>query len=270
MDSKQKQQEQLDRKEQMPHLSDSVGQEAVKVPRQTLHISTSASDHDRPSTGQDDAYSFHTFDTRQKKRRLLSKTKDEFVFESQSPIREKNNNLLTVTLLVVLLCNIGILCSKSILFQERDARNYPLVNGDRVRQCPEKEYDGNCFEVTDTHNHVIYRSDNDKRVLNLFQCSPSAVETNNDKCLGEYALSHNSSIVWFHRLYFHQDTGTHSLIVGPENLMETGQRFPKIRQMLQGQFNLIVGQDDIPPNDFPDHQLYVRGKVIVDGCNDAT
>ena len=267
MDSKPKE-EQLNRKDQLSHLSDTVGQEAIKVPSQTLHISTSTSVHDRPSIGQDDAYSFHTFDTRQK--RFLSKRKDEFLFESQSTIHEKNNNILAVTLVVVLLCNIGILCSKSILFQERDARNYPLVNGDRVRQCPEKEYDGNCFEVTDTHDHVIYRSDNDKRVLNLFRCSPSAVETNNDKCLGEYALSHNSSIVWFHRLYFHQDTSTHSLIVGPENLKETGQRFPKIRQMLQGQFNLIVGQDDIPPNDFPDHQLYVRGKVMVDGCNDAS
>lgn len=261
MDNKQ----QLDTKDQHTHMSDSVVQEASKVPCQALHISPSAFDHDGHSTHQEDANSFHPGDTR---KRFPSQKKGEFIFENQSTVCEKNN-VLAVTLVIVLLCNIGILCSKSILFQERDARNYPLVNGDRVRQCPEKEYDGNCFEVTDTHNHVIYRSDNDKRILNLFQCSPSAGETNNDKCLGEYALSHNSSIVWYHRLYFHKDTDTHSLIVGPENILETSQRFPKIRQMLQGQFNLIIGQEDIPPNDYPDHQLYVRGKVMVDSCTET-
>ena len=174
--------------------------------------------------------------------------------------------LLTFLMILILFCNIGLLCSKAILFQdieENKSIKQQLINGDVVRRCPDKSYDNTCFEVTDKDHHVIYRSDNDKRILNFYRCSPTAKETQRHKCLGEYAFSHNSTVIYYHRLYLDKHENKHSLVIGPENLHNRDIQFPKVRQMLQYPYNWVIGFDDIPPDDFPEYQLYVKGQVMV-------
>lgn len=254
--------------EQSSLLSDNLAQQTIKMQSKTIQHLPSVSDNDGQNSSKDHAFS-RAFIQENRFSFTPPYKKNPFPSSSQGSLQAKNEDKILAfifVILLLLLCNIGILCSKAIMFKEREEGNVALINGDRVRKCPEKEYDGNCFEVTDTQNHVIYRTDNDKRILNFFQCSYSAPETETDKCIGEYAFSHNSTIIWFHRLYFDKMNNQNSLIVGPENLDNGKERFPKIRHMLQEPYNWIIGYEDIPPNEFPGHQLYVRGKVMVDSC----
>ena len=248
-------------------LSDSMGQQSEKVSSIAFQQSPTPSNHEGQNVSTEPSFSLPTNPTKRfsipKGYALKNWSSEDFHSK-----RDEKIVAFIFILLLLLLCNIGILCSKALIFNETDKSNFALVNGDKVRKCPEKEYDGNCFEVTDTQNHVIYRSDNDKRILNYFRCSFSAPETANDKCMGEYIFSHNSTVVWYHRLYFDKITSKHSLIVGPENLNTEEYRFPKIRHMLQEPYNWIIGYEDIPPDEYPGHQLYVRGKVMVDSCSE--
>lgn len=249
-------------------MSDEMAQKTGKVLCEAIQHPSSSLHDDKEKSRQDHALSFPSGDHGET---FQYHTTDALSSGRQGCDAEKNLGktipALTSVIVLVLLCNIGILCSKVLIFRERDNHKFALVNGDRVRQCPEKEYDGNCFEVTDTQNHVIYRNDNERRILNFFRCSSSAPETEHDKCLGEYAFSHNSSIVWYHRLYYDEKNNKHSLIVGPENIQKDGKTtLPKIRHMLQSPFNWIISHEDIPADEFPSHQLYVRGKVLVDSC----
>lgn len=248
-------------------LSDSVVQQTIKMSSNAFQQSPTTSDHERQNVSTEPSFTLPTNSTK----KLFSPKGYPFKTWSKESLHSKTEEKIIAfvfILLLLLLCNIGILCSKALIFNETDKSNSALVNGDKVRKCPEKEHDGNCFEVTDTQNHVIYRSDNDKRILNFFRCSFSAPETEKDKCIGEYTFSHNSTLVWYHRLYFDQINNKHSLIVGPENVENEEYRFPKIRHMLQEPYNWIIGYEDIPPDEYPRHQLYVRGKVMVDSCSE--
>lgn len=253
--------------EQSSLLSDNLAQQAIKVPSNAFQQPPTSHNNERQTVSPESPLSISTNPS---KRSTLPNSYPFKTWSQDNLHTKKDDKILAFIciLLLLLLCNIGILCSKALIFKETDKRNFALVNGDRVRKCPEKEYDGNCFEVTDTQNHVIYRTDNDKRILNFFRCSFSAPETETDKCMGEYIFSHNSTIVWYHRLYLDKINNKHSLIVGPENTEEYEIRFPKIRHMLQEPYNWIIGYEDIPPDDFPGHQLYVRGKVMVDSCKE--
>lgn len=258
---------QLNTDEQNTLLSDKMAHQTIKVSSETFQQLPIASNLETQNATNNSAFSLPVAPAKRFSFHS-SKQNNSSTWSHENLHTKKEDRILAFVfvILVLLLCNIGILCSKAILFKEKEERNFALVNGDRVRNCPEKEYDGNCFEVTDTQNHVIYRTDNDKRILNFFQCSDSAPQTEKDKCIGEYAFSHNSSIVWYHRLYFDQEHNKHSLIVGPESLDNGEVKFPKIRHMLQEPYNWIIGYENIPPDDFPLHQLYVRGKVMVDSC----
>lgn len=176
----------------------------------------------------------------------------------------KTSSMLIYLMLLILFCNIGMLFTNFTL--SNDAYSHAtreLINGDIVRQCPDKLYDNNCFEVADRDSHVIYRIDNNQRVLNFYHCSPTAKETQRYKCLGEYTFSHNSSMIYFHRLYLDTKENKQSLIVGPELVGNSHIQLPKVRQMLHPPFNWIVSFDDIPSDDFPDHQLYIKGQVMI-------
>ena len=185
--------------EQSSLMSDNVAHECIKVQSKAVQQLPTVSCDNGSNASKDHAFSLPVNPTNIHTRRNPFST-----WGQGSVYNKKEENILAFifVILLLLLCNIGILCSKAMIFKETDKNNFALVNGDRVRKCPEKEYDGNCFEVTDIENHVIYRTDNDKRILNFFQCSFSAPQTEWHKCLGEYAFSHNSSIVWFHRLYY--------------------------------------------------------------------
>lgn len=138
----------------------------------------------------------------------------------------------------------------------------PLPNGDHVLKCQDRPNDDACFEMHDYEGKTVYRSEGHKRVLSLYKCDSMAKETERFKCVGEYAFSHNSTLIWFHRLYLDKDTNTYSLISGPE-AHDSRQRYPRVRHMLHEPYNWVISYDAIPANDFPQSSLYVRGSVVV-------
>ena len=138
-----------------------------------------------------------------------------------------------------------------------------LPNGDHVSECQDKPRDKTCFEMHDFEGKTLYRSEGAKRVLALYKCNPRAHETEQYKCVGEYAFSHNSTLIWFHRLYWDKFSDTYSLVSGPD-APDSQLLYPRIRHMLDKPYNWVIGYEHIPSNDFPHSSLYVKGKVVVD------
>jgi hypothetical protein len=138
----------------------------------------------------------------------------------------------------------------------------PFPNGDHALKCQDRPSDDTCFEMHDFEGKTIYRSEGRKRVLELYKCDSVARETERFKCMGEYVFSHNSTLIWFHRLYLDKDTNTYSLVSGPE-AQDSRQIYPRVRHMLDEPYNWVISYDAIPSNDFPQSSLYVRGSVVV-------
>lgn len=175
---------------------------------------------------------------------------------------EKNNTITNVMLFVTfLLCGINIILLG--LHTKNDKKCF-LGNGDHVTDCVDNPMDKTCFEVKDQNDRIIYRSQKDNRLLGFYKCSNSAVETQLHKCIGEYAFSYNSTIIWYHRLYHDTEQNKYSLISGPEDIGVIGRKL-KYRHMLSYPYNYIISYDDIPPDTHPDVELYIKGRVLVDG-----
>ena len=166
------------------------------------------------------------------------------------------NTMLFVTFLLCGL-NIALLCI------HRNRLNQCLLgNGDHMTSCNDNPLDNTCFEVRDHNERLIYRSQRDNRLLGFYKCSDSAVETRRHKCIGEYAFSYNSTIIWYHRLYIDTEEKKYSLISGPEDIGMIGRNL-KYRHMLSYPYNYIISYDDIPPDMHPDVEVFVKGKVFV-------
>ena len=166
------------------------------------------------------------------------------------------NMMLFVTFL---LCGINI----ALLFLHKNNDNKCFLgNGDHVTDCLDNPMDRTCFEVRDQNERIIYRSQRDNRLLGFYKCSKSAVETRRHKCIGEYAFSYNSTIMWYHRLYMDTETNKYSLISGPEDIGIIGRNL-KYRHMLSHPYNYIISYDDIPPDMHPEVEVFVKGNVFV-------
>ena len=175
-------------------------------------------------------------------------------------ISNKSNMAINVILFVTfLLCGLNIAL---LSLHKRFDNKCVLGNGDHVTDCVDNPMDKTCFEVKDQNERIIYRSQRDNRLLGFYKCSKSAIETRIHKCIGEYAFSYNSTIIWYHRLYHDSEQNKYSLISGPEDIGTYGRNL-KYRHMLSHPYNYIISYDDIPPDMHPEVELFVKGKVFV-------
>lgn len=180
-------------------------------------------------------------------------------FEDSKPVVSLGH-LLVFACALMTMANIACL---SVAFRSSEGIVGTLLpNGDHVLKCPDRPFDDTCFQMHDFEGKTVYRSEGRKRVLALYKCDSTAQETERYKCMGEYAFSHNSTLIWFHRLYFDKETNSYSLISGPE-ARDKGKTYPRVRHMLQEPYNWVISYDAIPTNDFPQSSLYVRGSVVV-------
>lgn len=135
-------------------------------------------------------------------------------------------------------------------------------NGDRIVPCPEKRSDQSCFEVRDHLGELIYRNERDRKLLGFFRCSDEAYQTSRHRCMGEYSFSHNSSLIWYHRLYFDLERKKKSMISGMRDTDHVGKTL-KYRHMLDPPYNYIISTDEIPADLHPDHQISFKGKSCI-------
>lgn len=188
------------------------------------------------------------------------------LFRPGSDELENSPSVVSVGHLLIFACALmtmaNIACLSVTFRGSRAIVGTPLPNGDHVLKCQDRPKDDTCFEMHDFEGKTVYRSEGHKRVLALYKCDPMARETERFKCMGEYVFSHNSTLIWFHRLYLDKDTNTHSLVSGPE-AHDGRQRYPRVRHMLDEPYNWVISYDEIPANDFPQSSLYVRGSVVV-------
>lgn len=181
-----------------------------------------------------------------------------------NPESTMDNNLKPLThiafsSILIVVVNIFLL-SMSMTPPEKHTK---LPNGDKMIACNDKPGDPTCFDLIDYLERPIYRNDGEKRFLNMAPCSQNS--SNHINCIGEYLFSYNSSVNWFQRLYLDTKDGTYSLISGTASANGNLIRNPlRLRQMLSPPYNVIIGYEDVPPNDHPETTLYVRGKVITD------
>ena len=177
-----------------------------------------------------------------------------------------SGSMIIFVMVLMTMANIGCLCTfyrSADGFTSGQLLGRPLPNGDHMVRCPDRPTDETCFQMLDYKGKTLYRSEGRRRVLALYECDPSATETERFKCVGEYAFSHNSTAIWFHRLYLDRVTEKYSLISGPES-RDKRVAYPRVRHMLSPPYNWIVSYDPIPGDDFPQSSLYVRGRVVVD------
>lgn len=173
--------------------------------------------------------------------------------------------LVTAFSLLFVVANIGCL---SAYYRGSHSDDLVLPNGDHMSKCADRPQDLTCFEMHDLEGRTIYRSEGRKRVLALYKCGENAPETERHKCVGEYAFTHNTTLVWFHRLYFDKETNDYSLISGPV-ARDTRHIYPRVRHMLSEPYNWIISYDAVPANDFPQSSLYVSGTVVVEDAQNV-
>lgn len=187
-------------------------------------------------------------------------------FHSKVVIRSSSDGFENIKILVfvsVLMTMANVACL-SIFYSRSSSRNsMTLPNGDHMIKCSDRPSDPSCFEMQDFEGKTIYRSVGRERVLAMYKCDASAEETEHHKCIGEYVFTHNSTYVWFHRLYLDRLTDKYSLISGP-HAKDGRQVYPRVRHMLSEPYNWIISYDAIPFDDFPESSLFVKGKVIVE------
>ena len=167
--------------------------------------------------------------------------------------------------MVMMFCFLLIMASIAIVAIPRSTQgtdNLVLPNGDHIRRCKDFPSDMTCFEVCDVRGHVIYRNHGQNRTLEFFECSPDAPETKTNRCVGEYAFSHNSSALWNVRLYLDDAHMTYSIISGPAGAAHL-DAVPRVRHILSPPYNWIIAFQPIPQNSYPGSLIFVDGEVHV-------
>ena len=168
--------------------------------------------------------------------------------------------------LFVVMVNIALLSMSSTSGHIQGRKFLVMPNGDKMVPCPDKPESPVCFDVVDYEGQTVYRSEGDKRYLNLRKCSKFASNTNALECKGEFLFAHNSTIYWFQRLYYDSAESTYSLVAGATSNTGDIKGALRVRHMLNSPYNWILGHEEVPPNDFPDSALYVRGTIVSEHC----
>lgn len=171
-------------------------------------------------------------------------------------------NVLTFCCFLILISNFPLLALQKSKQKSADRVHYVMPNGDTVKRCDTKPLDDRCVEVTDTYGRVIYKSDREKRTLGFSQCSKTAAETMDTKCVGEYAFAFDGNIYWYHRLYYNRTESEYSIVAGPE---EAGIAEPvaRVRHILREPFNWIISYEPLPRNVHKNTKIYIDGEVTV-------
>lgn len=183
----------------------------------------------------------------------------EFQSTSDRHVVGLTSHMIVVFCFLFLSAAIAILaCPKYVHSEKR----ITLPNGDHICKCKDFPGDTSCFEVRDVADRMIYKSHRQNRTLGFFQCSPDAPETKRTRCVGEYAFSHDSTVLWNMRLYLDNTDGTYSIISGPQGAAHL-DAVPRVRHMLSDPYNWIIAFEPIPRNSHPESGVYVDGEVHV-------